>query len=102
MENSGASSSGISDVEQMMKELGLKKEDLDDVVFDEQPAPPEGARWVALARVNTSKTYSQTWFFRNMRSAWDLAQEVQFKPLEDNLYTTQFSCLGDWERIMVQ
>ena len=34
-----------------------------------------------------------------MRAAWDLAQEVQFKPLEDNLYTTQFSCLGDWERV---
>ena len=34
-----------------------------------------------------------------MRAAWDLAQEVQFKPLEDNLYTVQFSCLGDWERV---
>ena len=100
MENSGASSSGISDVEQMMKELGLKEEDLDDVVFDEQPAPPEGPRWVALARVNTSKTYSQTWFFRNMRSAWDIAQEARFKPLEENLYTVTFTCLGDWERVM--
>ena len=100
--DSGASSSGISDVEQMMKELGLKEEDLDDVIFDEQAAPPEGPRWVALARVNTSKTYSQTWFFRNMRSAWDLAQEVKFKPLEDNLYTIQFSCLGDWERGMLE
>ena len=100
MENSGASSSGISDVEQMMKELGLKKEDLDDVVFDEQPAPPEGPRWVALARVNTSKTYSQTWFYRKMRSAWDIAQEARFKPLEENLYTVTFTCLGDWERVM--
>ena len=35
-----------------------------------------------------------------MRAAWDLAQEVQFKPLEDNLYTIQFSCLGDWERVI--
>ena len=34
-----------------------------------------------------------------MRSAWDLAQEVTFKPLEDNLYTVQFSYLGDWERV---
>lgn len=35
-----------------------------------------------------------------MRVAWDLAQEVKFRPLEDNLYTLQFSCLGDWERVM--
>ena len=73
---------------------------LDDVIFDEAAAPPEAARWLALARVNTPKTYSQTWFYRNMRSAWDAAQEVKFKPLENNLYTVQFSCLGDWERVM--
>ena len=34
-----------------------------------------------------------------MRSAWDLAQEAKFRPLEDNLYTIQFSCLVDWERV---
>lgn len=90
----------VSDVEKMMQELGLREEDLDDVVFDEKDAPSEAVRWVALARVHTPKTYSQTWFYRNMRSAWDLAQEVKFRPLEDNLYTIQFSCLGDWERVM--
>ena len=68
-----SASSGISDVEQMMRELGLKEADLDDVVFDEQEAPPNEPRWTVLARVNTTKTYSQTWFFRNMRSAWDVA-----------------------------
>ena len=35
-----------------------------------------------------------------MRAAWDLAQEAKFRPLEDNLYTIQFTCLGDWERVM--
>lgn len=95
-----SSSSGLSDVERMMKELGLREEGLDDVVFDEKEAPPESPRWVALIKVNTSKTYSQTWFYRNMRAAWDVAQEAKFKPLEDNLYTVQFTCLGDWERVM--
>ena len=97
------SSSGTArheELESMMKELGLREEDLDDVIFDEQVVPPEGPRWVALARVNTSKTYSQTWFFRNMRSAWDIAQEARFKPLEENLYMVTFYCLGDWERVM--
>ena len=91
---------GVSDVEKMMQELGLKEEDLDDVVLDEAEIPDDAVRWVAIARVNSVKTYSHTWFFRNMRSAWDLAQEVKFRPLEDNLYTIQFSCLGDWERVM--
>nr|XP_020190890.1 uncharacterized protein LOC109776643 [Aegilops tauschii subsp. strangulata] len=84
----------------MMQELGLKEEDLDDVVFDEKDAPQAAARWIAVARVNSDKPYSQFWFFRNMRAAWDLAQEAKFKPLEENLYTIQFSCLGDWERVM--
>ena len=95
MNSSGASGSGeVDDMQQMMAELGLREEDLDDVVFDEEEAPPEAVRWIALARVNTPKTYSQTWFYRNMRVAWDIAQEVKFKPLENNLYNIQFSCLG--------
>ena len=35
-----------------------------------------------------------------MRAAWDLAQDVAFKPLEANLYTMKFNCLGDCERVM--
>ena len=71
-------SSGISDMEKMMEELGLREEDLDDIVYDKKEAPEEGARWIALAKVNTNKTYSQTWFFKNMRLAWDAAGgEVQ-------------------------
>ena len=53
MASGGASgSSGVSDVERMMEELGLKEEDLDDVLFDEQQAPPEEPRWNAIAKVN--------------------------------------------------
>ena len=90
-----------SDVEEMMKNLGITEDDLDDVVFEEQDVPAEVAvRWMAIARVHTPKNYSQYWFFKNMRAAWDLAHDVKFRPLEDNLYTLQFFCLGDWERVM--
>ena len=89
---------GVSDVERMMQELGLTEEDLDDVVFDEKDAPPETPRWVAVIKINTNKSYSQAWFYWNMHSAWDVEQEAKFKPLEENLYTVQFTCLGDWER----
>ncbi|KAM3243268.1 hypothetical protein ACQJBY_055305 [Aegilops geniculata] len=100
--NKTASSSGTtnSDLEAMMAELGLKEDELQDVVVDEAELMAEANRWMAIARVHTDKTYSQYWFYKNMRVAWDLAQEVKIRPLEDNLYSMQFSCLGDWERVM--
>lgn len=93
-----ASGSGTNDVKDMMQRLWLTEEDLDDVVFEEEGDPPaEAARWMANARVYTQKAYNQYWFFQNMRATWDLAQEeVKIRPLEDNLYTLQFSCLRNW------
>ena len=45
MDSTGASgSSAVSDVEAMLKELGMREEDLDDIVFDEKEAPQEAAR----------------------------------------------------------
>ena len=88
------SSSGLSKVEKMMEDLGLREEDLDDVVFDEKDAPAEeDLRWMILVRVYMDKDFSNYWFFRNMRVAWDLAQEVKFRPLEENLYTLQKNTL---------
>ncbi|XBI84563.1 hypothetical protein VPH35_092849 [Triticum aestivum] len=83
-----------------MEELSVKEDDLQDVVVEDGELPEEATRWMAIARVHTDKTYSQYWFYRGMRVAWDLAKEVKIRPLEDNLYTLQFSCLGDWERVM--
>ena len=95
-----AGSRSATEVEKMMAELGLREEDLDDVIFDQKAAPPDATRWMVVARVHIDKPYSQYWFFKNMRAAWDLAHEVKFRPLEDNLYTLQFFCLGDWQRVM--
>jgi hypothetical protein len=98
---SGSGASGKSDLDSMMKRLGLREEDLDDVVFEDQSPPPvDATRWLAIARVHTDHEFSDFWFFKNMRSAWDLAQEVKFRSLENNLFTMQFSCLGDWEKVM--
>lgn len=97
-----ASGSGTAtaELEAMMEELGLKEDDLQDVIVDDAELVTEETRWMAIARVHTDKSYSQYWFYRNLRVAWDLAQEEKIRPLEDNLYTLKFSCLGDWERVM--
>ncbi|KAM0867817.1 hypothetical protein ACQ4PT_041732 [Festuca glaucescens] len=97
----GPSSGGDGGIEAMMKQLGISEDDLDDVVFEEEgPPPAEATRWLAIARVFTEGEYSIFWFFKNMRSAWDLAQDVKTRSLDGNLHTFQFACLGDWERVM--
>ncbi|KAM0829370.1 hypothetical protein ACQ4PT_066912 [Festuca glaucescens] len=84
-----------------MKKLGSREEDLDDVVYeDELPPPVESTRWLTIARVHTDREFSDFWFHKNMRTAWDLAQEVKFRSLDDNMYTIKFSCLGDWDKVM--
>ena len=65
-----------------MAELGLAEDDLDNlIVEDEEDIPENQSRWRAVARVHTPKSYSKFWFFKNMRSAWDLAKPVTIKPL---------------------
>lgn len=53
----------------------FEKLDLHDdvVVEDEVPDLQEGVRWLALARVHTSKNFSQAAFFRDMIAAWNPA-----------------------------
>jgi hypothetical protein len=67
MVTGGASSSSTGDgagLEEMMKDLGLKEEDLDDVNFEDEVQPTEeDTRWMVTARVFTEGEYSSFWFF---------------------------------------
>ena len=69
-----SSGSATSDLDAVMEELGLKEDDLQDVVVDDSELPTETTRWIALARVHTDKPYSKYWFYRNMRVACDLVE----------------------------
>ncbi|KAI4975677.1 hypothetical protein ZWY2020_049284 [Hordeum vulgare] len=99
MEDGGSGSGSVTELESMMEELGLSEENLQDVEVGDADLPEDTTRWMAIVRVHTEKTYSQYWFYRQMRTVWDLPQEVKIRPLEDNLYTMQFKCLGEWERV---
>ncbi|KAE8816021.1 hypothetical protein D1007_06567 [Hordeum vulgare] len=84
-----------------MSELGLQEEYMEDVVVEkEDPLPPTATRWMAIARDHMEKKYNEYGFYKTMRAAWDLAPTVQIRPLEENLHTLQFACLGEWERVM--
>ncbi|KAM0930505.1 hypothetical protein ACQ4PT_000911 [Festuca glaucescens] len=98
---SGSGRKDVDDVQGLMAKLGLREEDLDDVVFEEQEGQAEEiTRWLALGKVHTALDFSHFWFFKNMRVAWDLAKDVKTKVIEDNLFVFQFACLGDWEKVM--
>ncbi|KAM0827048.1 hypothetical protein ACQ4PT_068445 [Festuca glaucescens] len=91
----------VDDVDGLMARMGLREDELDDVVFEEMPeSTKEATRWLAVGKVHTDSTFSHYWFFKNMRSAWDLAKDVKIRVHEDNLFVFQFACLGDWEKVM--
>ena len=84
----------------MLMRLGINEEEIDDLVFEDEPdAPKEGVKWMALARVHTSNYFSPLTFKQHMRTSWSPAREVKFTALEDNLFTIQCHCLGDWLKV---
>lgn len=88
-------------IEEMLRGLDLRADEEEDVALEgnlEELAAD--ARWLALARVHTNKSFSHGALFGNMRSAWNCAKEIEFRAMKDNLFSIQFNCLADWERVM--
>jgi hypothetical protein len=54
---------------------------------------------MAIARVHTSNYFSPQTFEQHMQVAWSPAKEVKFTALEENLFTIQCFCLGDWLKV---
>jgi hypothetical protein len=96
----GGGSSRKEDLDVMLKKLGLCEEDLDDVVFEEESLRPvESTRCLAISGVHTNRDFNLFWFCMTMHSAWDLVRELKFSSSENNMYTMQFSCLSDWDKV---
>ena len=57
---------------------------------------------MAICRVHTTKPFSRESFYTHMRAAWSLAQDVNFKPVGENLFVLTVNCLGDWKRVTEQ
>ena len=99
----GASAAATPILEDFFDQLDLNDEEFNDVEIDEEgPEIKESVRWLALARVHTDKNFSQAAFYKDMRAAWNPAQWVRFRPVGPNRFVVQASCLGDWERMMMQ
>jgi hypothetical protein len=80
--------------------LGIEDDEIDDLVFEEEEsAPKEGVKWMALVRVHATNYFSPQSFEQTMRIAWSPAREVKFQHLEANLFTIQCFCLGHWIKV---
>jgi hypothetical protein len=101
-EGSGVKPAEKEDVEDLLGRLNLHGDETEDFVWEDEAEEKEiTAKWLAIARVHTSKLgFSQSALFANMRSTWNPAKEVVWRRLDDNLFTIQFNCLADWNKAM--
>lgn len=85
-----------------LKNLDLREGELDDVVIGEHDLVEmkKQARWLVVARVNTSKPFSTDALFQTLRHVWGLANNPELREVDDNLFTFKFFCLGDWNKVM--
>jgi hypothetical protein len=87
-------------INELLERLGFDEDEVDDLIFEEENDEPlEGIKWVALVRVHTTNYFSIQTFEQHMNTAWSPAKEVKFRALENNLFTIQCFCLGDWLKI---
>ncbi|KAM0905176.1 hypothetical protein ACQ4PT_017548 [Festuca glaucescens] len=100
----GRDEDGDASLARAMKNLELREGELDDVFVGETEVATlkKQARWLALARVHTAKSFSSEALFSTLRYVWGLAQEPEMREVDDNLFSFRFSCLGDWNKVMNQ
>ncbi|KAE8809476.1 hypothetical protein D1007_13895 [Hordeum vulgare] len=99
----GNSQGKEDDLGDFFEKLDLHQDEFDDVVVEEEAHELlEEIRWIALTTVHTSKLFSQSAFYKDMRAAWNCSRQVRFRPIGPNLFVVQVYCLGDWDRIMQQ
>jgi hypothetical protein len=96
---SGSGTKKPENLNDMLNRLGIEEDEIDDLVFEETDIPKEGIKWMALAKVHTTNYFSPQSFEQHMRVAWSPAKEVKFTALEENLFTIQCFCLGDWLKV---
>ena len=100
----GSSSAGWSGkkLEEMLQHLDLKDDELDDVTVGEEEVKKYAAdaRWLAIAKVNTTRTFSSSAMFECMKSIWSLAHVLTYREAGENLFIFKMFCLGDWKKVV--
>ena len=96
-------SSGALYLGYVLEQLNLEDEEFDDLVIDEaDPEINESVRWLALARVLTTKSFGQGALIADMKAAWNPARDVVWRRINSNLFSIHFNCLADWNKALHQ
>ena len=90
-------------MDELLKRLDLHEDEGDNFMWeDDLDVPKIQAKWLAIPRVHTRKSFSPSALYVDMRSMWNPAKDVRWRMIENNLFTVQFGCLGDWNMAMVK
>ncbi|XBI23705.1 hypothetical protein VPH35_048885 [Triticum aestivum] len=102
-ESSTQKRQGKESSEELLARLNLQEEEDDDFIWEEElPDLGAPAKWLAIARVHTTKRFSPGALYGDMWAAWNPAKPVAWRKIKDNLFTAQFGCLGDWNKAMME
>lgn len=97
---SGSSSGRSETIDGLLDKLTLHEEGDEVFVFENEISKQSKARWLASARVLRTRGFNQCALFPDMRAAWNPAQEVKCRRVDENLFTLQFNCLAEWNKVM--
>ncbi|KAM0865473.1 hypothetical protein ACQ4PT_043245 [Festuca glaucescens] len=93
-----------ADLDDMFSHLELNEEELDDVVIGVEEAREyqQVARWLAISKVHTSRSFSTDALVEKMKVLWNLSHDPIRREAGENLFIFQMFCLGDWKKVAHQ
>jgi hypothetical protein len=91
-------------LEALLWSLQITGDDLEGLFVpkEEVKSLREDAKWMAVVKLLSSKSFSAVALEKTMRFAWAPAQEVTFSAREEGRFLVKASCLGDWQKITEQ
>jgi hypothetical protein len=102
-EASDSRANNVEDPSVLLERLHLQDDERGDFVWeDEAEDPDEKPKWLALARVLTTKSFGQGALIADMKAAWNPARDVVWRRINSNLFSVQFNCLADWNKALHQ
>ncbi|KAK1628379.1 hypothetical protein QYE76_002694 [Lolium multiflorum] len=92
------------DLDDLLNNLDLRDDELDDVVIgaDEVKEFQKDARWMAIGKVHTTRSFSAEALFGKMKAIWNLSKEPICREAGENLFVFHMHCLGDWKKVVHQ
>ena len=87
-DTSGPSRGEETDIDDLLDHLELNDDELDDVVIGVEKTKEyqQDARWLAIGKVLTTRSFSAEVLFEKMRSVWNLARDPSFREAGENLF----------------